>query len=156
VQQAIRELDLSTFLGLLRRVEMAKGKSAVAEKPTKASKKAKNVEVEDEEEEEENPKATKKTAVKGKAETKKAEKAEGYTPNKNSMRDFVLRAFKKGGSAAAIKKRAATLAEKAGIDSLADPKAYKNFDVAWYANFLKSKGLKITVDEENDKYSLDA
>lgn len=79
-----------------------------------------------------------------------------YTPNQNSMRDFVMRAMKKGGSATDIKKRAARFAEKKGFDNLSDPKAYKNFDVAYYAKFLKSKGYDVDIDEEGDSYTLSA
>jgi len=79
-----------------------------------------------------------------------------YTPNQNSMRDFIMRAMKRGGTAAQIKKRAASYAEKKGIDSLSDVKAYKNFDVAFYAKFLKSKGFAVEIDEEGDSYSLTA
>jgi hypothetical protein len=166
VQQTIRELDLPNFIGLLRSIEMAKGKSAVAEKPTKASKKAKNVEVEDEEEEDEEPvkaKASTKTKERPSEQAmreakatskKKAAQKEEYVPNKNSMRDFAMRAMKKGGTATAIKKRAASYAEKAGIDTLSDPKAFKNFDIAFFAKMLQGKGYDIDIDEENDKYQL--
>jgi hypothetical protein len=79
-----------------------------------------------------------------------------YVPNPNSMRDFVMRAMKKGGTSAEIKKRAARFAEKKGVDTLSDPKAYKNFDVAFYAKFLKSKGYSVEIDEEGDSYTLSA
>jgi hypothetical protein len=35
-----------------------------------------------------------------------------------------------------------------------DPKAYKNFDVAFYAKFLKTKGFDVDIDEEADSYTL--
>lgn len=137
--------------------------------PVKASRKPATV-VEDEEDEEEvvvvsskkksaAPAAAKNGKVNGKATTapKKAAKADEdstYVPNQNSMRDFVMRAMKRGGTATEIKKRAARFAEKKGIDGLSDVKAYKNFDVAFYAKFLKSKGYDVEIDEEGDSYSL--
>lgn len=102
-----------------------------------------------------NGKATTKAAV-----TKRAAKSEDeegtYTPNANSMRDFIMRSMKRGGTAAQIKKRAASYAEKKGVDELSDVKAYKNFDVAFYAKFLKSKGFTVAIDEEGDSYTLTA
>ena len=92
--------------------------------------------------------AVKKTVAKADAE-------EGsYTPNANSMRDFIMRAMKRGGTSAEIKKRAAGFASKKGIEELSDAKNYKNFDVAFYAKFLKSKGFEVEIDEEADSYTL--
>ncbi len=138
--------------------------------PVKASRR---VAVEEDEEDEEEvviatsaKKATTsvpKSAKNGKVATAPARKTSAkededgtYTPNQNSMRDFIMRAMKRGGSATEIKKRAARFAEKKGIDNLSDPKAYKNFDVAYYAKFLKSKGYDVDVDEEGDSYTLSA
>lgn len=142
--------------------------------PTKASRRAVAVDEEDDDEQEEvvvvsskkkaaapvaKSKTNGKVAVKA-AVTKKTAKADdeegAYTPNANSMRDFIMRAMKRGGTSTAIKKRAATFAEKKGIDTLSDPKAYKNFDVAFYAKFLKSKGFDVEIDEEADSYTLSA
>ncbi len=60
----------------------------------------------------------------------------------------------KAGSATEIKNRAAKFAERKGIEALAEAKAYKNFDVAFYAKFLKGKGYDVTIDEEGDNYTL--
>ncbi len=102
-----------------------------------------------------NGKATTKAAV-----TKKAAKSndeEGaYAPNANSMRDFIMRSMRRGGTSTEIKKRAARFAEKKGVDELSDVKAYKNFDVAIFAKFLKTKGFDVTIDEEADSYLLSA
>jgi len=102
-----------------------------------------------------NGKATTKAAI-----TKKAAKSEDeegtYAPNANSMRDFIMRSMRRGGTAAEIKKRAARFAEKKGVDALADAKAYKNFDVAFFAKFLKGRGFDVTIDEEADSYLLSA
>jgi hypothetical protein len=164
MQQPIREIGLPNLLWLLRRIEMPKK----APTPVKASRKV-AVEEDDEEEEEvvvvaSSKKATAsipKSSKNGKVAATSARKtsAKGdedgtYTPNPNSMRDFVLRAMKRGGSATEIKKRAARFAEKKGVDELSDPKAYKNFDVAYYAKFLKGKGYDVDIDEEGDSYTL--
>jgi len=139
--------------------------------PVKASRKV-AVEVDDEDEEEviiatpakkataTTPKSSKNGAANGKPTVVKRSTTsddEGtYTPNPNSMRDFVLRSMKRGGTSAAIKARAAKFAEKKGVDALADVKAYKNFDVAYYAKFLKTKGYDVDIDEEGDSYTLNA
>jgi hypothetical protein len=165
-QPTIREIRLSNLLWLLRRIEMPK-RSAT---PVKASRRV-AVE-EDEEDEEEVVVATSakkasasvpKSAKNGKVAATPARKTSAkddedgtYTPNQNSMRDFIMRAMKRGGTSTEIKKRAARFAEKKGIDSLSDPKAYKNFDVAYYAKFLKTKGFDVEIDEEGDSYSLSA
>lgn len=102
-----------------------------------------------------NGKATTKAAVTKKP-VKEVDDEASYTPNPNSMRDFVMRAMKRGGTSAQIKKRAASYAEKKGVDALADPKAYKNFDVAYFAKFLRTKGYPVAIDEEADSYTLSA
>jgi len=139
--------------------------------PAKASRKV--AEADDEEDEEEvvvvsskkkttaAPKASTNGRSNGKAapvakKSTKTDDEEGYTPNANSMRDFIMRAMKRGGSAAAIKSRAARFAEKKNIETLSDVKAYKNFDVPWFAKMLKSKGYDVDIDEENDSYQLNA
>lgn len=103
-----------------------------------------------------NGKATAKATVTKKPAKAAAEDDEeaAYTPNANSMRDFVMRALRRGGTSAEIKKRAARTAERAGVETLSDAKAYKNFDVAFFAKFLKGKGFDVDVDEENDSYTL--
>lgn len=144
---------------------------AKASTPVKASRKAVVEDEEDEEEEEvvvvsskkktaapiaksrTNGKTTTKATVTKKV-AKEVDDETSYTPNPNSMRDFIMRAMKRGGSAAQIKKRAASFAEKKGVDSLADPKAYKNFDVAFFAKFLRTKGYNVEIDEEADSYTL--
>lgn len=104
-----------------------------------------------------------KSRTNGKATTKavvakkpaKADDEEGsYTPNPNSMRDFIMRSMKRGGSSTEIKTRAAKFAEKKGVDALAEARAYKNFDVAYFAKFLKGKGYSVKIDEESDSYTL--
>jgi hypothetical protein len=102
-----------------------------------------------------NGKATAKAAVTKKA-VKEVDDEASYTPNPNSMRDFIMRAMKRGGTSAQIKKRAASYAEKKGVDALADAKAYKNFDVAYFAKFLNTKGFAVEIDEEADSYTLSA
>jgi hypothetical protein len=82
------------------------------------------------------------------------EEAGTYTPNANSMRDFVMRAMKRGGTVAEIKKRAARFAEKKGFTDLSEARAYKNFDVIFFAKFLKGKGYDVDIDEANDNYKL--
>jgi hypothetical protein len=101
-----------------------------------------------------NGKATVAKATVAKKPAKADDEESGYVPNPNSMRDFVMRAMKRGGSATEIKNRAARLAERKGIEALAEAKAYKNFDVAFYAKFLKGKGYDVTIDEEGDNYTL--
>ena len=145
-----------------------------ASTPVKASRKVAVEEDEDEEEEEvvvvapakKTTASVPKSAKNGKATNGKvatvakrsttSDDSTLYTPNANSMRDFVLRAMSKGGSATQIKSRAAKLAEKKGVEGLSDPKAYKNFDVAYYAKFLKGKGYDVDIDEEGDNYTLNA
>jgi hypothetical protein len=170
-QPIIREIGLPNLLWLLRRIEVAKKST-----PTTASRRAAVADDEDEDEEEvvvASPKkkataaAPAKSATNGRANGKSTAKAtvakkpakatdeEGaYVPNTNSMRDFIMRAMKRGGSAAEIKSRAARLAERKGVEDLSDAKAYKNFDVAFYAKFLKGKGFNVTIDEEGDSYTL--
>jgi len=134
--------------------------------PVKASRKP-VVEDDDEDDEEEEvvvvsskkkaaaPIAKSKTNGAVKKTVAKADAEEGsYTPNANSMRDFIMRAMKRGGTSAEIKKRAAGFASKKGIEELSDAKNYKNFDVAFYAKFLKSKGFDVEIDEEADSYTL--
>lgn len=97
------------------------------------------------------------TAAKPKIATKTvAKKAseEGYAPNPNSQRDFIMRAMKRGGSAEQIKARAARFAAKRDIADLGDPKAYRHFDVSYFAKFLKTKGFDVDIDEESDNYTL--
>lgn len=101
-----------------------------------------------------NGKATTAKATVAKKPAKADDEEGGYVPNPNSMRDFVMRAMKRGGSSAEIKGRAARFAERKGIDALADVKAYKNFDIAFYAKFLKGKGFSVKIDEEADSYTL--
>ena len=100
--------------------------------------------------------ATKTKATVTKKTVKEVDDEASYTPNPNSMRDFIMRAMKRGGSSAQIKKRAASYAEKKGVDTLSDPKAYKNFDVAFFAKFLNTKGFPVEIDEEADSYTLKA
>lgn len=140
--------------------------------PSKVSRKA--AVVEDEEDEEEVVVATPKrkttaaappakSAKNGKVATTSARKTSAkddedgtYAPNQNSMRDFIMRAMKRGGTSTEIKKRAARFAERKGVDALADVKAYKNFDVSFFAKFLKSKSFDVDIDEEADSYTLNA
>lgn len=145
----------------------------MAKRSTTATVSRKPAAVEDDEEEEEvvvvsskkkatapiaksrtNGKATTAKATVAKKSVKASDEEGTYTPNPNSMRDFIMRAMKRGGSSAEIKSRAARFAEKKGVDDLSDAKAYKNFDVAYYAKFLKSKGFDVDVDEEADSYTL--
>jgi hypothetical protein len=162
-QPPIREIGLPNLLWLLRRIEMPT-KRAV---PAKASRKA--AVVDDDEDEEEvvvvsSKKKTAAPAAKSNGKTNgavrkvaKADAEEGtYTPNANSMRDFIMRAMRRGGTSAEIKKRAASFASKKGVEDLSDVKAYKNFDVAFYAKFLKSKGFSVDIDEDADSYTLSA
>lgn len=137
--------------------------------PVKASRKT--AVVEDEEDEDEvviaTPARKKKTAPVAKSakngkvaatatrKTSTKDDEDGtYTPNQNSMRDFIMRAMKKGGTSTEIKKRAARFAEKKGVDNMSDVKAYKSFDVAFFAKFLKGKGFDVEINEETDSYSL--
>jgi hypothetical protein len=178
----IRELTLPNFLWLLRRIEMAKApknvvveeedeeeEEVVAKPKAKANGKAKaavkntkiiaRAEPDDDDDDDEPVAAKPKAKAKAAVATKPAKKStradsEPYAPNKNSMRDFIMRAMKKGGTSEVIKKRAARFAEKAGVDGLDDPKAYKNFDVSYFAKFLKTKGMDVEIDEEADTYIL--
>jgi len=137
-----------------------------AAKPTRASTKARNVEVEDDEEEEEIParraKTVTPTSKNGKVAAKPApakskpaaKNDEGYNPNPNSQRAFIMRALHRGGTSADIKKRAARMAERANVEALSDPKAFKGFDVAYFAKFLKEKGYDVDIDVEADTYTL--
>jgi len=170
VQQPIREIGLPNLIWLLRRIEMAK-----ASTPAKASRRV-AADEDDEDEEEVVVVSSKKKAAapakstangrtNGAAKTKatvskktvkEVDDEATYAPNANSMRDFIMRAMKRGGSSAQIKKRAASYAEKKGVDALADPKAYKNFDVAFFAKFLSGKGFAVDIDEEADSYTLKA
>lgn len=143
-------------------------KAKKASTATKSKKPAARDDDDDDEEEAPAKKTSTKTAKaskNGKAAAKavpakKSKKSDdddeegSYTPNKNSMRDFIMRAMKRGGTSQEIKKRAARFAEKAGVDDLADVKKYKNFDVAYFAKFLDGKGFKMEIDEEADTYSL--
>ena len=145
----------------------------MAKRSTTATVSRKAAAVEDDEEEEEvvavsskkkaaapiaksrtNGKATTAKATVAKKPAKASDEEGSYTPNPNSMRDFVMRAMKRGGSSAEIKSRAARFAEKKGVDDLSDAKAYKNFDVAFYAKFLKGKGFDVDINEEADSYTL--
>lgn len=99
-------------------------------------------------------KAEAKTPGKTKASTKGKTKATGYKPNANSMRDFIFQALRRGGSAKKIKSRAAALAEKAGVEKFATVEAYKSFDVAFFVNMLKEKG--VAIEEDGNKYKLAA
>ena len=141
-----------------------------ASTPVKASRKVAVVEDEEDEEEVVIATSTKRTnasvpksAKNGKVAAAPARKTSTkddedgtYVPNKNSMRDFIMRAMKKGGTSTAIKARAARFAEKKGIDDLSEPKAYKNFDVAFYAKFLKGRGFDVDIDEAGDSYTLNS
>jgi len=143
-----------------------------AAKPPRATTKARATEDEEDDEDEapvRKPKATSRTngkvavstkpaakpAAKPVTKPKKSDDSEGtYAPNANSMRAFVMRAMRRGGTSAEIKKRAARFAERAEVEALADPKAYKSFDVAYFAKFLKDKGFDVTIDVEADTYSM--
>jgi hypothetical protein len=166
MQQPIREIGLPNLLWLLRRIEMPKKAST----PVKASRKVAVEEDEEDEEEVVIATSTKRTnasvpksAKNGKVAATPARKTpvkgdeDGtYTPNKNSMRDFIMRSMKKGGTSTEIKKRAARFAEKKGVDDLSNIKAYKSFDVSFYAKFLKSRGFDVDINEEADSYTLNA
>lgn len=140
--------------------------------PAKASRRAAAVEDDEDEEEVVVVSSKKKTtaparaSANGRANGKPAAKTvakksvktddeEGqYTPNPNSMRDFIMRAMKRGGTATEIKNRAARFAAKKDIETLSEAKAYKNFDVAFFAKMLKGKGYDVDIDEEGDSYKL--
>jgi hypothetical protein len=95
-----------------------------------------------------------KTPGKNKASTKATKKSTEYSPNNNSMRYFIMLSLRRGGSAKKIKARAAQLAEKAGVEKFASVEAYKGFDVAYFVNMLKEKGMSI--EEDGNKYKLAA
>src|SRR5580765_7855775 len=131
VQQPIREIGLPNLIWLLRRIEMAK-----ASTPAKARRRVAADEDDEEDEDEVVVVSSKKKATapaksttngraNGAAKTKAAvskktvkevDDEATYAPNANSMRDFIMRAMKRGGSSAQIKKRAANYAEKKGVD----------------------------------------
>jgi hypothetical protein len=153
-QPNIREIGLPNLLWLLRRIEMPKSAST----PAKARK---TVVVEDDEEEEvvaPRPKAVSKngktngkavtTATVTKTNVKTIGENGVYTPNKNSMRELVMVALKKGGTTTQVKERAARIANKRGLKEFADVKAFKHFDVPWYVGFLNKHGHDFSLEAE--------
>jgi hypothetical protein len=150
-QPNIREIGLPNLLWLLRRIEMPKSASV----PAKARK---TVVVEDDEEEEvvaprpkavsKNGKTNGKVVATAPSFKKKTGTGEPYAPNKDSMRELIMIALRKGGTITQVKERAARIATKRGLKDKADIRAYKSFDVAWYVAFLNKNGHNFSVDAD--------
>jgi hypothetical protein len=157
--------DLYGLLSFIRRMERnmptatKPAKKPLENKSTKATTKDKKSEaVEDKKAKNKAAIKNSKTIVKGKAETKGKEKpaakAKSYTPQKNSMRYFVLQALKRGGSSRKIKSRAAALAAKAGVEKYSESTAFKGFDISFFVGVLRENGF--TVTEDGNKFKLAA